>query len=165
MRWAAPLAIVTLAACTGGELRGPRVGTPAFEYVTSTLDGDSVSLASLQGQPVLLNLWATWCVPCRTETPYLQSIFEEYGPRGLHVVGVSQDVGNAEADIRTFVEQFGVTYTVLHDPQMRGLDLYQVNGLPGTFLIDREGIIKWMQFGPIREGDPALLEAIEDALS
>lgn len=164
-----PLLIVVLgsiaAACTAGETPGPRVGALAPEYVTTTLAGDTVSLAGLRGEVVLLNLWATWCVPCRTETPYLQSIYEEYGGRGLRVVGVSQDVGDAEADIAAFVDQFGVTYTILHDPQMRGLDLYRVNGLPGTFLIDREGILSWMQFGPVREGDPAFLQALEDALS
>jgi thiol-disulfide isomerase/thioredoxin len=114
---------------------------------------------------VLLNLWATWCVPCRTETPYLQSISEEYRDRGLRVVGVSQDVGDAGDDIRAFVERYGVTYTILHDRQMRGLDLYRVNGLPGTFLIDREGVLRWMQYGPIREGDPAFLQALDDVLS
>ena len=119
----------------------------------------------MRGEVVLLNLWATWCLPCRTETPYLQSISEAYGDRGLRVVGISQDVGNAREDIRAFVEQFGVTYTILHDPRMRGLDLYQVNALPGTFLIDREGILRWMQFRPIREGDPAFLQALSDALS
>jgi len=153
------------AACTATELPGPRVGDPAIEYVTVTLEGDSVSLASMRGEAVLLNLWATWCVPCRTETPYLQSISEGYRGRGLRVVGVSQDVGDAREDIRAFVQGFGVTYTISHDPQMRGLDLYRVNGLPGTFLIDREGILRWMQFGPIREGDPAFLQALEDVLS
>lgn len=141
------------------------VGEPAFDYGATTVEGDSVSLSGLRGEVVLLNLWATWCVPCRTETPYLQSISEEYGDRGLHVVGVSQDVGDAEADIRAFVERYGVTYTILHDPQMRGLDLYRVNGLPGTFLIDREGVLRWMKYGPIREGDPAFLRALADVLS
>jgi len=152
-------------ACATVDLPGPRLGEPALEYVTTTLEGDSVALSSMQGEAVLLNLWATWCVPCRTETPYLQSIHEEYGDRGLRVVGVSQDVGEAASDIRAFVTQFGVTYTILHDARMRGLDLYQVNGLPGTFLIDREGILRWMQFGPIREGDPAFLQALDDVLS
>ena len=165
-RAATSVALAALvSACATGEVRGPRVGDPAVEYITRNLDGDSVSLASMRGEAVLLNLWATWCVPCRTETPYLQSISEEYGERGLRVVGVSQDVGDAVDDIRAFVQRFGVTYTILLDPQMRGLDLYQVNGLPGTFLIDRDGILRWMQYGPIREGDPAFLKALDDVLS
>jgi len=165
MRWALLAAATCAALACTVEVRGPVIGEPAFEYGGTTLAGDSVSLAGLRGEAVLLNLWATWCVPCRTETPYLQSIAEEYGDRGLRVVGVSQDVGDAGADIRAFVERYGVTYTILHDPRMRGLDLYRVNGLPGTFLIDREGVLRWMQYGPIREGDPAFLQALADVLS
>jgi hypothetical protein len=58
-----------------------------------------------------------------------------------------------------------VTYPILHDPQMRGLDLYRVNGLPGSFLIDRQGVLRWLQYGAIREGDPGFLRALEDVLS
>lgn len=165
MRAAVLVLSVVAAACSGAETSGPRIGLPAPEYVTTGLAGDSVSLGSMRGQAVLLNLWATWCVPCRTETPYLQSISETYAARGLRVVGISQDVGDAASDIGAFVEQFGVTYTILHDPQMRGLDLYRVLGLPGTFLIDREGVLRWMRYGPIREGDPDFLQALEDVLS
>lgn len=159
------LALAATSACVATEFPGPRVGRPAIEYVATTLEGDSVSLGSLRGQVVLLNLWATWCVPCRQETPYLQSVFEEHEGEGLRVVGVSLDTGDAAGDIRAFVEEYGVTYTILHDPRMRGLELYQVIGLPGSFLIDREGILRWMQYGPIREGDSAFLRALEDALS
>jgi peroxiredoxin len=160
----ASTALSALAAC-GGTASGPTVGEPLADYGATTLAGDSVSLASLRGDVVLLNLWATWCIPCRTETPYLQSISEEYGPRGLEVVGVSQDVGDVRGDIAMFVEEYGVTYTILHDPQMRGLDLYRVFGMPGSFLIDRDGILRWMQYGPILEGDPTFLRALDDVLS
>jgi peroxiredoxin len=158
------VSVLAVSACLSEAARGPQLGSPAPEYVTATLGGDSVSLASLRGQAVLVNLWATWCVPCRTETPYLQSIFEEHAARGLRVLGISQDVGDARQDIEAFVDEFGVTYTILHDPRMRGLDIYRVLGLPGTFLIDREGILRWMQYGPIREGDPAFLSALDDVL-
>ena len=157
--------LLAASACVSVEGRGPQLGSPAPEYVTATLQGDSISLASLRGQVVLVNLWATWCVPCRTETPYLQALFEEHADRGFRILGISQDVGDARQDIESFVEEFGVTYTILHDPRMRGLDIYRVLGLPGTFLVDREGILRWMQYGPIREGDPAFLRALEDALS
>jgi len=124
-----------------------------------------VSLGSLRGEVVLLNLWATWCGPCRTETPYLQSLYEERSADGFRIVGVSLDVGDAAEQIAQFVEEYGVTYTILHDPQMRGMDLYQVLGLPATFLIDREGVLRWMRYGPILEGDPDFLGALEDVLS
>jgi hypothetical protein len=75
------------------------------------------------------------------------------------------DTHSAAADVDMFVEEYGVTYTVLHDPRMVGMDLYQVLGLPATFLIDREGVLRWMRYGPIQEGDAEFLSALEDALS
>lgn len=159
------LLVVTLLVGCGRGDGGPTVGEPIAEYAATTLAGDSLSLSSLMGEVVLLNLWATWCVPCRTETPYLQAVSEEYRDEGLHVVGVSQDVGDAAADIRAFVEEYGVTYTILHDPQMRALDLFRAIGLPGSFLIDREGVLRWMHYGPILEGDTVFLRALEDVLS
>jgi len=143
----------------------PRVGNPAVEYPAATLGGDTVTLASLKGDVVLLNLWATWCVPCRQETPYLEQIYQEQKDRGFQVVGISMDMGDAADDVARFVEAYGVTYTILHDPQMRGLDLYQAPGLPATFMIDRDGILRWVRYGPILEGDADFLRALEELLS
>lgn len=158
--------LVGMGACLPADMpRGPRIGEPAIEYVAATLEGDSVSLASLRGEVVLLNLWATWCVPCRTETPYLQSLYEERADAGFRIVGISLDTGDTADQVAAFVEEYGVTYTILHDPQMRGMDLYQILGLPATFLIDREGVLRWMRFGPIAENDPNFLGALDDALS
>jgi peroxiredoxin len=155
---ALPLVIV---ACVPAEHAGPRVGSPAPGYQAASLDGDPVTLASFRGRPVLLNLWATWCAPCRYETPFLQSLYEEWGPAGLEVVGVSLDTGDATDLIREFTEEYGVTYTILVDPQMVGMETYQVLGLPASFLIDREGVLRWMKFGPVSETDRDFLTAIE----
>lgn len=155
-----------MGACVSGERAGPpELGAPAREYAATTLAGDSVSLESLRGQVVLLNLWATWCTPCRMETPYLQSIYEEHRDDGFVIVGISMDTRDAADDVAMFVDEFDVTYTILHDPQMRGMELYQVLGLPATFLIDREGVLRWMRYGPIPEDDPDFLAALEDVLS
>ncbi|HET9948255.1 MAG TPA: TlpA disulfide reductase family protein [Longimicrobiales bacterium] len=143
----------------------PRVGMPAIPYGAHTLAGDSMSLDEFRGDVVLLNLWATWCVPCRTETPYLQSLHEEHADEGLRVVGVSVDDRTSTDLVADFVEEFGVTYTVLHDPQGRGLTMWVVPGLPASFLIDREGILRWLRYGPIPEGDPELLAALDELLS
>jgi len=156
--------LALLGGCVG-DLPGPQIGRPAVEYTAATLEGDSISLASLRGEVVLLNLWATWCGPCRTETPYLQSLFEDYKDQGFSIVGISLDTGDASEDIEMFVEEYGVTYTILHDPMMKGMDLYQVLGLPATFLVDREGILRWMRYGPILEGDQEFLQALEELLS
>ncbi|HUF76727.1 MAG TPA: TlpA disulfide reductase family protein [Longimicrobiales bacterium] len=159
-------ALVGASACISADgQRGPQLGEPAIEYTAATLEGDTVSLTSLRGEVVLLNLWATWCVPCRTETPYLQSLFEERRDEGFRIVGISLDTGAAADQVAAFVEEYGVTYTILHDPQMRGMELYQILGLPATFLIDREGVLRWMRYGPIAENDPGFLGALDDVLS
>jgi cytochrome c-type biogenesis protein len=75
------------------------------------------------------------------------------------------DTGDAADQVAMFVEEYGVTYTILHDPKMLGMEIYQVLGLPATFLIDREGVLRWMRYGPIPEGDPAFLQALEDVLN
>jgi len=157
--------VLAVMACAAPERqRPPRVGDPIRPYAAATLAGDTVSLASLEGKVVLLNLWATWCGPCREETPYLQALYEERRDQGFEIVGASMDTGNAAAAIRNFMEEYDVTYTILHDPTMRGMDVYQVLGLPATFLIDREGTLRWFRFGPIPEGDRSFLTALDAVL-
>lgn len=155
-----------IAGCVSMENAGPpQIGDAAREFAATTLDGEEVTLTSLRGDVVLLNLWATWCGPCRAETPYLQEIYEEKRAEGFHIVGLSMDTGDAADDVAMFVEEYDVSYTILHDPTMQAMDLYQVLGLPATFLIDREGVLRWMRYGPIPEGDPDFLAALEDVLS
>lgn len=166
-RTAALLLVLTaLAGCAAMENAGPpQVGEAAREFAATTLDGEEVTLASLRGDVVLLNLWATWCTPCRQETPYLQEIYEEHRDQGFHIVGISMDTGDAAADVAMFVEEYEVSYTILHDATMKQMDTYQVLGLPATFLIDREGVLRWMRYGPIPEGDPDFLAALNDVIS
>ena len=158
--------VATASGCGSVENVGlPQIDELARPYAAATLSGEVVSLESLRGQVVLLNLWATWCGPCRTETPYLQSLYEEYGEDGFEIVGISMDTRAAADDVAMFVDDYSVTYTILHDPTMEGMELYQVLGLPATFLIDREGVLRWMRYGPISEGDPEFLRALGDAIS
>ena len=159
--------LIALGSCYAEESADnprPVTGELAPAYAAATLDGDTVSLESLRGSVVLLNFWATWCAPCRFETPFLQSLAEEHEAAGLRVVGVSMDTGDASEIIREFMDEYGVTYSILVDPQMRGMDTYRVLGLPGTFLIDRDGTLRWMRYGPVSEGDQQFLQAIADAL-
>jgi len=144
--------------------QGPQVGALAPPYAAVSLAGDTVSLESLRGRVVLLNLWATWCIPCRTETPLLESLHERYGDEGLTIVGASMDNRAGVEQIADFASNYGVEYMLLHDPQMRGMDLFRVFGLPGNFLIDREGRIQWMDYGAMAEGDPEFAAALEKAL-
>ena len=159
-------AVLATAACAASEMPAmPQMGNLAPAYAATTLAGEAVSLESLRGEVVLLNFWATWCGPCRFETPFLQELFEEYDERGFEIVGVSMDTGDAADQVAMFVEEYGVSYTILHDSQMRGMEVYQILGLPATFLLDREGTLVWMKYGPVSETDAAFFQAIEDALN
>ena len=159
------LLALTVVACSDvpGDARVD-VGSPVPAYAAVSLDGDSVSLASQRGKVVLLNVWATWCHPCRDEIPELQAIHERYGERGLELVGVSVDTESADDAIRAFMRDFRMTYPVWRDPSERISAQFHIVGVPATFLIDREGILRWRKTGPIQPGDATLSTAIEQAL-
>ena len=136
----------------------------APEYATATLDGDSVSLAELEGEAVLLNVWATWCAPCRREIPELQALHEAHRDEGLHVVGVTVDSRHVEADIRSFIDEFGMTYDIWWDPDQAIVGKLGAVGVPLTVLIDRDGRIVWRHLGAFVRGDPELIRAVEGVL-
>lgn len=135
---------------------------PPFEAVT--LDEDPVSLADLRGEVVLLNVWATWCTPCRQEIPELQALHEEHADHGLRVVGVTVDSRSAKDEIARFIDQFGMTYDVWWDPDQTAVSAFGAMGVPLTVLIDREGRITWRHMGAFQRGDPALIRAVESSL-
>jgi DsbE subfamily thiol:disulfide oxidoreductase len=161
-RIAAALALALCAASCGDtpDLPGS-VGKPAPAYAARNLAGDSVDLTRYQGRVVLLNIWATWCPPCRKETPALQALHERYGKRGLSVVGVSIDIAGAGNLVSDFMREYGVTYGMLHDPDDRVSSVFGINGVPSTFLIDRKGIVRWRHMGAVRDDDPELRKLIE----
>ena len=158
---------VTIAStsCTSGERTGSvEIGKPAPEYRAVSVDGDSVSLASQRGKVVLFNVWATWCHPCRDEIPELLVLYDKYKPRGLELVGVSIDANGSDEAIRSFMKDFRMTYPVWRDPDERVSTEFLVVGVPATFLIDRNGTLRWRKTGPIQPGDSSLVAAIEQAL-
>lgn len=167
-RWTgvATAALVLLAACGEGPgaAAAPEVGQPAPAYAALAMGGDSVSLASLRGQPVLLNVWATWCHPCREELPDLEQLHQTLGPRGLRVVGVSIDEAGSRDAVADFAREFGVTYDVWLDPADRISSRYQLIGVPSTFLIDAEGNLLWKHVGPVKADNPQLRAALDRAL-
>ena len=148
----------------GGASGAVEVGAPAPSYRTTSLAGDSVSLAAHRGKVVLLNVWATWCHPCRREIPELQAIHERYQVRGLELVGVSVDADGSDDAIRAFMQEFRMTFPVWRDPDERVSAQFLVVGVPATFLIDREGVLRWRKTGPIAPNDSSLASAIERAL-
>jgi thiol-disulfide isomerase/thioredoxin len=165
--WRLALALLLASAACGGAEGAPgHVGAPAPEYAAIRLDGDSVRLADLRGDVVLLNIWATWCHPCREEIPALQELHERHAAQGLQVVGVSVDAGGlAEAGrVRAFADEFGVSYPIWLDPNERVAREFFTIGVPTTVLIGRDGRIVWRHTGPIRPGDRSVSRMIEAAL-
>jgi cytochrome c biogenesis protein CcmG/thiol:disulfide interchange protein DsbE len=142
---------------------GTEAGAMMPEYSAMNLDGTRFELASRRDRIVLLNVWATWCGPCRYEIPELQRIHDAYGKRGFEVVGVSVDEGEAES-VRQFVAENKMTYPVVLDPQGKLANVLETSVLPTSVLIGRDGRILWKKVGAILEGDEELKNAIEKAL-
>ena len=163
--WRSGLAGVLLLSAACGDVPGTvQVGAPAPAYAATRLEGGPASLAELRGRPVLMNVWATWCHPCREEMPALEQIHRTYAPRGLQVLGVSIDQGGQERAIRAFLAEFGVTYAQWLDPEGEVQSIYSTIGVPNTFLIAADGTLLWKHVGPLTADDPTLRGHIEGAL-
>lgn len=134
------------------------------EYKAIVPGGDSVSLSSRRGKVVLLNVWATWCHPCRAEIPELVALNKKYASRGLEIIGVSIDAASADSDVQAFVKDFAMDYAVWLDPEDIISTRFLLVGVPTTFLIDRDGILQWRKTGPVVPNDTALTRVIERAL-
>jgi peroxiredoxin len=159
------LAAAALGAC-GATPReeAPVVGAHAPGYAATTLAGDSVRLAQLAGRPVLLNIWATWCPPCREEMPGLERLSKELGPEGLRVVGVSVDAKGDDDAVRDFLRENGITFTILRDPDARVSEAFRTTGVPETFLIGRDGVILDHWIGRIDPASEKVRHAVHRAL-
>ena len=161
-------ALLLLAAGCGGEGVAERfqplaVGRPAPRYAARTLGGDSARVAP--GQPVtLVNVWATWCGPCKKEFPELQRLYETYGDRGLRILAVSVDRGGDDA-VTEFVASQGATFTIARDPEGRVQDIFQTIGVPETYLVGADGTLLWRRVGELHPNDTSLSAALERALA
>lgn len=159
------LALVAGGCSRGGEPPAQvQVGLEAPSYAARSLAGDSVSLALLRGKPVLLNVWATWCLPCREEIPYLESLHRTHAADGLQIIGVSVDTRGDEAKINEFASEFSMTYPIWRDPDERVNSRFLAIGVPSTYLIDREGILRWRHLGTLRATTPGFAAALGDVL-
>ena len=150
----------TLAAACGAPAER---ATPDYAAVTQA--GDSIALADLRGNVILLNVWATWCAPCRREIPVLQELHERHAGEGLRVVGVSVDDATAGDDVGRFADHFGVSYAIWLDPAERVSSTFLLHGIPSTILIDRQGKERWRKVGPVERADPNLARALDAALA
>ena len=117
----------------------------APDFDLPALDGGQLQLSSFRGKVVLLNFWATWCVPCREEMPDLEAAQTRYGDQGLAVIGVN--IAETAALARAFVDEVGVTFPIVLDEDVSMAASFRVSGLPVSILIDRHGIIVYRHYG------------------
>jgi cytochrome c biogenesis protein CcmG, thiol:disulfide interchange protein DsbE len=132
---------------TAGYIPAPQKGFLAPEFKLDTFDGGAVALSDYRGTAVLLNLWATWCPPCRAEMPALEKVYEEYKDQGLIVLGLdATDQDNLDA-IAPFEKQYNLTFPILLDTNGEASALYELRSLPTSFFIGRDGVIREVVIG------------------
>jgi cytochrome c biogenesis protein CcmG, thiol:disulfide interchange protein DsbE len=148
---------------TAGQIPAPQQGFLAPDFVLKTPRGESVSLADLRGQAVLVNLWATWCPPCRAEMQSIEKIYQEYKDQGFTVLAVNMTYQDDPLAVVPFVTEQSLTFPILLDETGDMANAYQLRSLPSSYFIRRDGIINEVIIGgPMSE---ALLRMrVEDIL-
>lgn len=139
-------------------------GKLAADFKLTGLDGRTISLSSLRGKVVFLNVWATWCAPCREEMPSIETLYEEFSrDKDFVVLAVSQDTEGRNA-VAPYMEKNRFKFTVLLDPENQVGDAYDVSGIPETFIIDRAGRIVAHHVGPYDWAQPEMRDALRELI-
>ncbi len=129
----------------------PAKGMLAPDFHLTTLKGEDVSLSDYKGQVVAVNLWATWCPPCRAELPGINAVYDAYAADGLVMLAVNGR--EEESLVSSYIESEGFTFPVLLDPEGQVMSIYSIYSFPTTYIIDRDGVIRHVQTGPISAQD------------
>jgi peroxiredoxin len=127
----------------GIESSAPKVGAKAPDFELDRLMGEPLRLEELRGKPVVVNFWATWCIPCEIEMPLLQDRYERHP--GLQVLAVN--FAEPASEVQAFVDEYGLTFDILLDPRALVQSAYRVRGYPTTYFIDSEGLIQAIHIG------------------
>jgi peroxiredoxin len=139
-------------------------GAQAANFKLESLDGSTVTLDQFAGKVVFLNIWATWCGPCREEMPSMETLYNEFmGNKDFVMLAVSQDVKGRTA-VAPYVEKNGYHFTILLDPDNKVGSLYDVSGVPETFIIDRKGRIVAHHMGGFDWSRPDVKDALQQLL-
>ena len=150
----------------GGDVAQVGVGADAPEFRLPDLaTGDTVSLRErYAGKVTLVNIWATWCVPCRAEMPSMEQLYTGLAPRGFAIAAISIDEGSPE-DVRAFAEELKLTFDILHDRSTQVQQVYQTTGVPESFLLNRDGVIVKRVIGAHDWNSPANRSLVERLLA
>ena len=132
---------------TSGKIPAPQQGFIAPDFELKTPKGETVKLSDLRGQAVLVNLWATWCPPCRAEMETIEKIYQEYQDQGFIVLAVNMTYQDAPLEVVPFVDQHGLTFPILLDETGAMAKAYQLKSLPSSYFINRDGVIREVVIG------------------
>ncbi len=130
-----------------GTVAAPQRGFLAPDFDLKTLTGETVKLSDLRGKPILVNLWATWCPPCRAEMKSIDKVYGEYKEQGLVVLAVNMTYQDDASKVLPFVTEQSLTYPILLDPAGVVGQAYQLRSLPSSFFINRDGTINEVVIG------------------
>lgn len=161
------MAALLLAVLVAGCAERPdrvAVGERMPRYAGETLAGETLDLAALRGAVVLVNVWATWCFPCRREMPALQQMHEELAGRGLRIVAVSIDAATGRRDVEEFIAEYGLDFDIVHDPAQQVTRTFQTTGVPETFLVGADGTLLKRWIGRIDPHAAGVRGPVLDAL-
>ena len=125
----------------------PQIGFTAPDFTLDTLDGKSIKLSDLRGQVVLINLWASWCPPCRAEMPAIDAVYRKYRDAGFVVLAVNTTYQDTESEARAFVQKLGLTFPILFDRDGAASQRYRLQGLPTSYFVGRDGVIRDIVIG------------------
>lgn len=147
-------------------------GAVAPDFTAVTLEGEPVSLSDYEGRVVMVNIWATWCAPCREEMPSMQRMYEELADTDFEILAVSVDsrigeinlTGQPGGNLGAFAAEMGLTFPILHDPDAEIQRVYQTTGVPETFLVGRDGVIYKKVAGGTNWNAPVNLELVRRLL-
>lgn len=168
VRWGWIVAFATLALLMGflgwglwKSLTGPRSSGVAPDFTIESYDGRTVTLSKLRGQVVIVNFWASWCLPCREEAAYLEQTWRKYKDKGVMFVGV--DWVDTPTNALAYIKEFDITYPNGPDLGTKIAQAFRIQGVPETYYVDKRGTLRGVHIGPLKS--PELDQKIDELLA
>jgi len=139
------LAAAGILACLSSLAGAEAINVPAPDFTLESRSGENLRLEDQRGEVVMLNFWASWCGPCRQEMPLMDELYSQYKDLGFTILAVNVDENREEA--HRFLDKVPVNYPILYDPESSVSELYEVQAMPTTVMIDRDGNARYIHYG------------------